>query len=350
MTQRFPPSPRRPTRLLGGALIALLIASCHRTPPGAEAPTPPPHSGERPRIALVMKTLTNPFFIEMEKGARRAEQALNLDLLVRTAAQETSIAQQIGIVDQLIQDRVAAIVIAPGDSVELIPVIKKAQDAGILVINIDNRLDPELSRKVGLSVVPFIGVDNAAAAYAAVRTVTAGVDRPTEAAMIEGIPEATNARDRNLGALRAFAETPLIRVVARASAHWKVDEGLTVARALFEHHPNIEILFCANDMMAIGAMKYLASAGRGEVRVVGYDALEPALAAVRAGRLAATIDQQAAAQGYLGMVSAVKGLHGETLPAQTLVETRIITADSLADAAAAAPTPALAPPAPPQAQ
>jgi len=347
MKHRFAPARRphwraSPTLSLGRGLAAILmlwlLAACEDTaPPTAAVPAPLP---ERPRIALVMKTLTNPFFIEMEKGARRAEQELSLELLVRTAAQETSIEQQIGIVDQLIRDRVAAIVIAPGDSVELIPVLKKAQDAGVLVVNIDNRLNPELSRKVGLFGVPFISVDNEAGAYAAVRTVTAGVARPTAAALIEGIRGAANAEDRKRGALRALAENPHIRVVAQESANWKVDEGLTVAEGLFQRHPDLEILFCANDMMAIGAIKYLASAGRDGVRVVGFDALEQARAAVRAGRLAATVDQQAAEQGYLGVVYAVKALNGGTLPAETLVETRVITAATLGPDPGPAPGPA----------
>jgi ribose transport system substrate-binding protein len=314
--------------------VTLLLVACDAAPnpsvdaAASSAGSPQPQG--RPRVALVMKTLTNPFFIEMEKGARRAEQELNLELLVRTAAQETSIEQQIGIVDQLIRDRVAAIVIAPGDSVELIPVLKKAQDAGIALINIDNRLSPELSRSVGLVKLPFVGVDNEAAAYAAVRTVSERVDRPTEAALIEGIRDAANAEERKRGALRALGESSNIRVVAQETANWKVDEGLQIAQGIFQSHPNVQILFCANDMMAIGAMKYLESVGRKDVQVVGYDALDPAVAAVRAGRLAATVDQQAAEQGYLGVVYAVRALNGGELPPATLVKTRVVTADSLA--------------------
>jgi ribose transport system substrate-binding protein len=78
-----------------------------------------------------MKTLTNPFFIEMEKGARKAEQENAVELLVKTATQETSIEQQIQIVDEMITAKVDAIVIAPGDSLRLVPILKKAQDAGI---------------------------------------------------------------------------------------------------------------------------------------------------------------------------------------------------------------------------
>jgi len=90
-----------------------------------------------------MKTLTNPFFVEMEKGARRAEKDLNIALKVKTAAQETSIEQQIQLVEDLVAAKVDAIVIAPGDSQRLVPTLKKAADAGINIVNIDNRLDPQ---------------------------------------------------------------------------------------------------------------------------------------------------------------------------------------------------------------
>ncbi len=70
-----------------------------------------------------MKTLTNPFFVEMERGARRAEQELGVNLSVKTAAQETSIEQQIQLVEDLIATNVNAIVIAPGDSQRLIPAL-----------------------------------------------------------------------------------------------------------------------------------------------------------------------------------------------------------------------------------
>ena len=321
--------PRSIRRPLACALVPtlLLLGAC-----GQESQTQtqaPPESPAKPRIALVMKTLTNPFFIEMEKGARRAESELDVELVVRTAAQETSIEQQIAIVDELTREGVDAIVIAPGDSVDLIPALAKAQDAGTLVVNIDNRLSPEFARKVGLDDVPFISVDNEQAAYQVTRLLAEDIQEPTEAALIEGIRGAANAEERKRGALRAFAENPHISVVASESANWKVDEGRAVARGIFEAHPGVRLLFCANDMMAIGALEYLKEAGREEVRVASYDALEPAVEAVRAGRLVATVDQQAAQQGYLGVVYATKALNGGSVPPETMVETRIISAASL---------------------
>ncbi|MFO1425062.1 MAG: sugar ABC transporter substrate-binding protein [Candidatus Competibacteraceae bacterium] len=332
MSQRF-------LILLIAVALAIGVSSCgdsnDRTPSMAAQKTSAPPGAvpskpaSKPIIALVMKTLTNPFFIDMEKGARRAERELGVQLQVKTAAQETSIEQQIQIVEELIEAKVNAIVIAPGDSMDLIPVLKKAQDAGIRVINIDNRLDPVYSARLGLGPIPFISVDNEQGAYKAAKAISERIERPTQAAIVEGIRGAANAEARKQGALRAFAENPAIRVVASETANWKIDESYQVAEKLFNAHPDIGAIFCANDMMALGALKYLEVSGKSQVLVAGFDALEQAKAAIRAGKLTASIDQQAAQQGYLGVQYAVRALAGETLPAETLIDTALVTAETL---------------------
>ncbi|MBP2310631.1 substrate-binding domain-containing protein [Azospirillum melinis] len=286
----------------------------------------PPH---RPRVALVMKTLTSPFFVAMEKGARRAETEFGVELLVRTAAQETSVEQQIAIVDQLTRSQVDALVIAPSDSYGLVPVLRKTQELGIVVINVDNPLDPNFSRKQGLVDVPVITVDNTKAAYAAAKELVQYVKEPTEAAIIEGFRNAANAEARRRGALQAFEENPNITVVASEPANWKIDEAFQVAQSLFSRHPGIRILFCANDMMALGALHHLETGHIASVKVAGYDGLDEAKQAIRAGTLSVSIDQQAEQQGFLGVAYAVRALNGERLPPETILETRPITIRTL---------------------
>ncbi|SET17787.1 substrate-binding domain-containing protein [Stigmatella erecta] len=281
------------------------------------------------KIALVMKTLTNPFFIEMEKGARRAQKELGIELLVKTASQETSIEQQIQIIEDLIRMKFDAIVIAPGDSLRLVPVLKTAQEAGIQIINIDNRLDAEAMKGLGMAPVPFISVDNEKAAYASAAFIARQVHKPAKAALLEGIRSADNARQRKLGAERAFKENPLIQIVARETANWKIDEGRDVAKRIFSAHPDIRLLFCANDMMALGALQYLQEAGRDGVLVAAYDALDEAQRAIRAGRLQVTVNQQAAEQGYQGILLAHRALQGGKVPEVVLVEARLVTLESL---------------------
>jgi ribose transport system substrate-binding protein len=276
-----------------------------------------------------MKTLTNPFFIEMEKGARRAEKELGLALTVKTAAQETSIEQQIQLVNDLVAAKVKAIVIAPGDSVSLIPALKKAADAGIKIINIDNRLDSDALKQVGLADVPFVGVDNEAGAYSAGQFLAAKISTPTQAAILEGIRSADNARQRMEGARRALSENKHIKLVASETANWKIDEAYTVTKQLFAKNPDVKLLFAANDMMAMGASKYLQEAGKGNVKVVGFDALSEVLTEIKAGHIAATVDQQAAVQGYQGVSLALRLIKGEAVAPTTMIETRLITAADL---------------------
>jgi ribose transport system substrate-binding protein len=296
--------------------------------PGTEAAAVAP-SAKVLKIALVMKTLTNPFFIEMEKGARRAETVLKVELQVRTAAQETSIEQQIQIVNDLIAAHVDAIVIAPGDSSSLIPVLQKAAAAGIKLVNIDNRLNPQALKEAGLLPLPFISVDNEAAAYASAHYIAEGSRPGTQAAILEGIRSADNAQQRMAGARRAFAQSKAITLMASESANWKIDEGYAVTKKIFQTRPQVKLLFAANDMMALGALKYLQESGRSAVKVAGYDALDEAVAAVKTGQLAVTVDQQAGEQGFQGVALAVRLLHGESVPDVMLIDTRLVTRKNL---------------------
>jgi ribose transport system substrate-binding protein len=321
-------------RLLPGFVAGLGLIGCGQSNgPSVTTTTPAPTSvvtaPAKNEIGLVMKTLTNPFFVEMEKGARRAESELGISLRVKTAAQETSIEQQIQLVEDLISAKADAIVIAPGDSQRLVSTLKKAADAGIKIVNIDNRLDPETVRQSGMQPVPFVSVDNDAGAYKAGKFLAEGVNVPTDAAILEGIRSANNGRQRMEGARRALLENKQIKVVASETANWNVDEAYSVSKNMFAKHPNIKIVFAANDMMAIGAIKYLQESGKSAVKIAGYDALNEAIGEIKAGRMIATVDQQAAEQGYQGVALAVKLIQGGKVPENTLIATRLITAAAL---------------------
>lgn len=321
--------------LFSSAILGLGMVACGQssgpnvttvaTPASAPAPAAQPSR----QIGLVMKTLTNPFFIEMEKGARRAEKELGVTLIVKTAAQETSIEQQIQLVNDLVAAKVDAIVIAPGDSQSLIPTLKKAAGAGIKIVNIDNRLDPAALAQAGLGDVPFVSVDNDAGAYKAGKFLASMATTPTQAAILEGIRSADNARQRMEGAKRALTENKQVKLVASETANWKIDEAYAATKAMFAKHPDIGLLFAANDMMAIGAIKYLQESGKTKVSVVGYDALAEAMTEIKGGRMAATVDQQAAEQGYQGVALALQLINGGKVPTMTLIDTRLVTAADL---------------------
>ena len=264
-------------------------------------------------IALVMKTLTNPFFKTMEQGARKASVDLGVKLITKVGSQETAIVQQISIVSNLINQKVDAIVIAPASSIALIPVLKKAQDSGIIIVNIDNKLDNQSCVKAGLKNVPYISVDNFNGAYLANKTITKSIFEPTRAVILEGIKEAQNSIERVEGAKKAFDENSNIELIDSQSANWKIDQAYDVINKMFVKHKDINYIFCANDMMAIGVIQYLKDNEIYNVTVSGFDYILEVEPYLLDGSLSVTVDQQAGLQGYMGVTTANKLLNGKEL-------------------------------------
>jgi len=280
-------------------------------------------------VALVMKTLTNPFFVQMEKGARTAETEFGIQLQVRTGAKETSIEQQIQIVEELILQKVDAIVIAPGSSTELVKVLKKAQDADVKIVNIDNRLDKDECLKEGLKDIPFISVKNDEGAYLSVKELCKLQKGDREAIIFEGIRQAENAKLRKEGAEKAFKEDPEIRIVASETANWKIDEAYEISKVLFKKYPRTSLVFCANDMMALGVVQYLKENDRKDVLLAGFDNIEDAQKEINNGWMQVTVDQQADVQGYKGVEAAVKLIKGIEVESELYVPIKVINKDTL---------------------
>lgn len=256
-----------------------------------------------------MKSLANEFFGVMAAGAKahQASHAADYDLVSNGIKNETDLAEQVGIVEQMIAMRVSAIVIAPADSKALVPVLKRALAAGIVVINIDNRLDAAAMQEAGIK-IPFVGPDNRNGAAAVGRTVAARLAKGDEVAIIEGIVTADNGRQRRLGFEDAVKESGLT-LVSVQSGQWEMEKANTIANAVLTAHPNLKAIFCGNDNMALGAIAAIKSAGReGKVLVAGFDNIQAARALIQSGQLAATADQHGDKLAVFGIEAALTAL------------------------------------------
>ncbi|OXC74187.1 sugar ABC transporter substrate-binding protein [Caballeronia sordidicola] len=283
-------------------------------------------TAKKPVVALVMKSLANEFFLTMETGAKdyQAHNASKFTLISNGIKDETDTANQIRIVEQMIVSKVDALVIAPADSKALVPVIKKAVDAGIIVVNIDNQLDPDVLKSKDLN-VPFVGPDNAKGAKLVGDYLAKKLKAGDEVGIIEGVSTTTNAQQRTAGFKQAM-QAGGMKVVALQSGDWEIDKGNAVASQILNANPNIKALLCGNDNMALGAVAAVRAAGKaGKVQVVGYDninAIKPMLAD---GRVLATADQYAAKQAVFGIDTALKALseHQKQSQLSSVVETPV---------------------------
>src|SRR2546429_9706124 len=117
-------------------------------------------SADKPTVALVLKTLNNPFFMDMQKGAQEAAQKFGVRLLVQAAERELDVEKQMQIIETLIQGKVSALCVTPSGSKEIVPAIVKANRAAIPVLIVDTRVDSQTLREAGGKVEAFIGSDN----------------------------------------------------------------------------------------------------------------------------------------------------------------------------------------------
>jgi len=144
----------------GWLIAALCVAGGLPSGCGKDEPSGAPGGAKKPRIALVMKSLANEFFKTMEDGARAHQQARagTYELVCNGIKDEQDVQRQMTIVEHMIAQQMDAIVIAPADSKAIVPVCKRALDAGIVVVNIDNKFDAGVLADKGVT-IPFVGPD-----------------------------------------------------------------------------------------------------------------------------------------------------------------------------------------------
>jgi ribose transport system substrate-binding protein len=284
---------------------------------------------EKARIALVMKSLANEFFKTMEDGARAHQQAnpAEYELLATGIKDEQDVAGQVRLVEQMIADRVSALVIAPADSKALVSACRKAQEAGIVVVNIDNKLDASVLAERQVQ-IPFVGPDNRKGARAVGERLARQLAKGSKVAILEGVPNAFNGVERKRGFEEAMQEAGIV-VAASQSASWETAKASQVAAALLTEIPDLKAFLCANDSMALGAVAALKAAGRRDVLVAGFDNITAVRELVKDGRILATADQHADRLAVYGIEYALDMLKTQAAPRDRETPVDLVTGESL---------------------
>ena len=321
------------TRLLACGLLAVLTLAggCKRSEEQQQAKSPSARAeGERPRIALIMKSLANEFFVTMADGARKHQAARSGDyeLVVNGIKDESDLAQQVALVEQMVASGVDAIVVAPADSRALVPSLRKAQQAGVVVVNIDNKLDDATLATAGVE-IPFVGPDNREGARMVGTELAKSLHAGDAVAIVEGIPTAFNAQQRRKGFEDAMAAAQM-RIVAVQSGQWEQAKANAVVSAMLREHPDLKAVLASNDNMALGAVAAVRQAGKaGQVAVVGFDNISAIRDMVRDGRVLATADQHAADLAVFGIEYALQILRGQAKPQDRRTPVDLVTAEKL---------------------
>lgn len=285
---------------------------------------------DRETVAFVMKTLNNPFFIDMQRGAEKAADSLGVKLIVQAAEREVDVEKQLQIIENLIQRRVSAICVTPSGSRELIAGVVKANLAKIPVLIVDTRIDVETLTESGGHFATFIGSDNVDGGRIAAKYIVERLNGNGNVAVLEGIPGHETGDARLKGFWEAINENPRIRVVASQTANWERDQGYNVFQNMLQANPQIDALFACNDMMALGAVEAIAAAGKtGDILVVGFDAVSDARKAIERGQMAASVAQHPYEMGFVAVKKAVEIIREKKVPKEIPITIELITREKM---------------------
>jgi ribose transport system substrate-binding protein len=303
-------------KTLAVLLVATSVVACNR---GEKTET------TRPTVALVVKTLNNAFFIEMEKGAKAAAESLGIQLVVQAPEREIDVEKQMQIVENLIEGKVDVLLLVPSGSREIVPAIGKANAANIPVITVDTRADAVALAAASARIATFIGSDNVEGGRLAGEFVAQKLGGKGKVVVLEGIPGHETGDSRLQGFREAVARHPGLRIVASQTANWERDQAFNVTQNILQSHPDVQAIFACNDVMALGAVEAIAAARKTkQIVVVGFDAQDDARKAIRERRMAATIAQNPREMGRLAVISAARLLRGETLRAEQPVPIELV--------------------------
>ena len=288
----------------------------------ADTPAAPPAAKVTLLLSMKGPGGGNPFWAEVEKGAKETAAANKVDIVVLAPPAETDVATQISQIEDQITKKVSAILVAPTDVKGLNPTFDKAKAAKIPVLFVDTKGD-------WADALTFIGTNNRNGGKLAGEFICQQLGGKGKVALITGVMSQQTHIDRIGGAEDAMKACGLT-VVAKQAADSDRAKGQTVMENVLTANPDVNGVFASNDLMALGAMEAIKTAKKTGIVVVGFDANPDAVKSIEAGEMAASIAQSPYNMGKFGVEYAVRVLMGEKIDANIDTGTELVTSENAA--------------------
>ena len=244
---------------------------------------------------VLMKTLANPFWGAMELGVREGAEAAGVEYYLQAVESDQAAEPQLNVCNTMLERQPDAMITAAINSTILLPCLKRANEMGIPVVDLDGNLDHAIAADAGVEIAFSIGSDNVAAGGQGAEWLVSqlGADASGPVLVIEGLSGNITGQKR----ARGFAEklaglAPGLEIVASLPGDWDRGKAANITNDILTSHPDLVAIFAANDGMALGAVETVYAAGKGgDVIVIGVDGNSDAVKSIKAGRLNASVAQ-----------------------------------------------------------
>ncbi|MDQ1000761.1 ribose transport system substrate-binding protein [Neobacillus niacini] len=275
-------------------------------------------SGEE-SVAVVLKTLSSPYWKYVEAGAKAAGKELGVEVTVVGPAAESQVIEQVNMLEDQISQAPGAVVVAPSQPETVVPVLESAVKSKLPVLLIDT--DADFKGKT-----TFIGTENFTAGQEGGKLLASMLQKGDKVVLIEGAlgNSATDARIK--GAKESLEAAGMI-VVAQQPAESDKTKAMSVMENILQKNADVKGVFSANDDMALGVLRAVEAKGL-DIKVIGTDGTEEAVESILAGKLAGTIAQSPYNMGFEGVKKALEAIKGEKIESRIDSGVDIITSEN----------------------
>jgi ribose transport system substrate-binding protein len=298
------------SRLVLLGAVALGLSSCER-------------GGGSKKIAVVVSTLNNPWFVVLADTARDRARELGYETTVFDSQNDP--ARESAHFDNIIASGYGAILFNCTDAEGSVANVRRAKNANVPVFCMDREIN------ANDTAVTQILSDNFSGCVTLGKYFVKRVGEKGTYAELLGIIGDNNTTARSKGFHSVVDRYPGLKMVAQQSADFDRAKGLEALEAILQAHPDINAVFCGNDAMAMGAYQALLSAGKADkVLVFGFDGADDVVKAIGEGKIAATMMQYPKLMAKTVAESADKYLKGERSFQQKMpVAVELVTKDNV---------------------
>ncbi|MFA6891197.1 MAG: sugar ABC transporter substrate-binding protein, partial [Sphaerochaetaceae bacterium] len=227
-----------------------------------------------------------------------------------TAGQQTAVSAQVNQVEDLIAKHVDGIVLSPMDSKAVIPVLKKAKEAGIPVVLVDQTIEPGNEDLY----ISYIGTDNTNAGKVGGQTLAKELGNKGNVLIVRGA-NGSSAGDQRVDGFKTGIEGTGLKIVGEQPGNWQNDTAMQVVENMLQANKDIQGLFTASDVMLDGILTALENAGVKNVKIMSVDGSDDGKEMIKNGEVFGTMAQFPDVMGTKAVALLMDAIGGKNMSA-----------------------------------
>ena len=279
------------------------------------------------KIAVVPKGTTQSFWLAVKAGAEDAAKTNGAEIIWKGPAKETDVAGQKRIIENFINQKVDALVMAACNETALIPTVEQADKAGIPVVTIDSGVKSKIPKS-------FVATYNIAGAREAAKVLVKLIGGKGEVGLIPFVKGAATSNMREEGFKEEIAKHKGVRLVSVLYSNSDIMQGVRATEDMLTANPKLAGIFAANEGGAVGAARALDLRKLGgKVKLVAFDGAQAEISALKKGTIQALVVQNPYKMGYEGVKAALDAINGKAVPERIDTGVTVVTQENFDDPA-----------------